>query len=50
MTTALYNSEYKCIIEFKNLNVNTSDMAAGIYFLNFSNGAQSTTKRFVVAK
>jgi hypothetical protein len=34
----------------QNLNVNTSDMAAGIYFLNFSNGAQSTTKRFVVAK
>ncbi|MGB0863034.1 MAG: T9SS type A sorting domain-containing protein, partial [Saprospiraceae bacterium] len=34
----------------QNLNVNTSDLSAGIYFLNFSNGTQSTTKRFVVAK
>ncbi len=33
-----------------NLSVNTEDFTAGIYFVNFSNGATSTTKRFVVSK
>ena len=32
-----------------NFSVNTADLAAGMYFINFTDGANVVTQRFVVA-
>lgn len=33
-----------------NFSVNTNGLAAGIYFINFNDGAASTTERFIIAQ